>query len=147
MEEMGTAIEQSTEQIGKPAALRSISEIIKDLSKDLPERHIKSKVLKGQRINFITWYHAVKYLDLYAPGWSGEVRQVAEIGGRVIVVYRITIPCLEGLVYREATGQESDWDEEEETKYGDPSSNAEAMAFKRAAAKFGLGLYLYDRKK
>lgn len=147
MEEMSTALEPSSEQSGKPAALRSIGEIIRDLSKELAERHIKIKTLKGQKIHFITWYHAVKYLDLYAPGWSGEVRQVVEIGGRVVVVYRITIQCLEGVIWREATGQESDWDEEEETKYGDPSSNAEAMAFKRAAAKFGLGLYLYDRKK
>ncbi|MBX3277280.1 MAG: hypothetical protein KF868_04655 [Acidobacteria bacterium] len=135
------------EQASKPAVLRPIGDIIRDLSKELADRHIKTKTIKGQRINFITWYHAVKYLDLYAPGWSGEVRSVTEVGGRVIVVYRLSIPALEGVIRREATGQESDWDEEEETKYGDPSSNAEAMAFKRAAAKFGLGLYLYDRKK
>jgi hypothetical protein len=30
--------------------------------------------------------------------------------------------------------------------YGDPSSNAEAMALKTAAAKFGLGLYLHSRR-
>jgi len=29
----------------------------------------------------------------------------------------------------------------------DPSSNAEAMALKRAAAKFGLGLYHYQKWK
>jgi hypothetical protein len=51
------------------------------------------------------------------------------------------VPCLEGVVYREATGQE----EEETTSYGDSSSNAESMALRRAAAKFGLGLYLYDK--
>lgn len=32
-----------------------------------------------------------------------------------------------------------------ELAYGDPSSNAESMAFRRAAARFGLGLYLYDK--
>jgi hypothetical protein len=32
-----------------------------------------------------------------------------------------------------------------ELAYGDPSSNAESMAFRRAAARFGLGLYLYRR--
>jgi hypothetical protein len=123
---------------------RPIAEIISDLSKEIAERHLKVKVLKGRKIHFISWHHAIKYLDLFAPGWDGEVRQVAEIGGRCVIVYRISIPCAEGTVWREATGQESDWDEEEETKYGDPSSNAEAMAFKRAAAKFGLGLYLYQ---
>jgi len=29
--------------------------------------------------------------------------------------------------------------------YGDPSSDAEAMALKMAAAKFGLGLYLHQK--
>jgi hypothetical protein len=46
--------------------------------------------------------------------------------------------------YREATGTEEEPDEDEKM-YGDPSSNAEAMALKRAAAKFGLGLYLYQK--
>jgi hypothetical protein len=57
------------------------------------------------------------------------------------VTARITIPYLEGAVFREATGTE----DEELRGYGDPSSNAEAMALKRAAAKFGLGLYLYQK--
>ncbi len=34
--------------------------------------------------------------------------------------------------------------ESREMSYGDPSSNSESMAFRRAAAKFGLALYLYD---
>jgi hypothetical protein len=49
--------------------------------------------------------------------------------------------CLEGIIYREATGQE----EGDCGSYGDPSSNAESMALRRAAAKFGLALYLYDK--
>jgi hypothetical protein len=51
-------------------------------------------------------------------------------------------PCLEGVGYREATGTE----DEEHKGYGDSSSNAEAMALKRAASKFGLALYLYHQK-
>jgi hypothetical protein len=57
---------------------------------------------------------------------------------RFVVTARITIPSLEGAVWREATGTE----DEELKGSGDPSSNAEAMALKRAAAKFGLGIYL-----
>lgn len=88
---------------------------------------------------------------------------------RIFIVGRLSITCAEGLVYREATGTERLKDEKEiwigekpnrrplrdehdrpvtelkELAYGDPSSNAESMAFRRAAAKFGLGLYLYDR--
>jgi hypothetical protein len=50
-------------------------------------------------------------------------------------------PCAQGVVFREAPGTE----DEELKGYGNPSSNAEAIALKRAAAKFGLGLYLYQK--
>lgn len=131
--------------ISAARALRSIDDIIRDLSKPLPDRLIRAKFIKGREIKFITWQTAVRLLDHFAPGWCGEVRDVKEIGGRCVVVFRISIPCAEGLVWRDATGQEADWDEDEEHKYGDPSSNAEAMALKRAAAKFGIALHLYDK--
>lgn len=78
---------------------------------------------------------------IFAPGWNSEVRIVTSVGDRCVVTVRITIPASDGNVWREATGQE----DEELKGYGDPSSNAEAMALKRAAAKFGLGLYLYEK--
>lgn len=86
---------------------------------------------------------------------------------RLFLVGRLTIPTCDGIVYREASGTEllkeektiwvgepnnrrplkDDYDrpitEPRELAYGDPSSNAESMAFRRAAARFGLGLYLY----
>ncbi len=67
---------------------------------------------------------------------------VAEIGESLVMTVRITIPCAEGEVYREATGIE----DEETSSFGDTASNAESMALRRAAAKFGLGLSLYDKK-
>lgn len=87
----------------------------------------------------------MRVLDAYAPGWTDKVRSLDLLGTRVIVTYRLTLPCAEGVVWREAIGQASDWDEDEAQHYGDPSSNAEAMALKRAAAKFGVGLGLYDK--
>jgi hypothetical protein len=123
-------------------SLRPIADIINDLSKPIPPRLLKSKTVGGQKIIFIPWYTAVKFLDLYAPGWNYEVRQLTEIGQKLVLVARISIPCAEGLVYREATGQE----DEEVKGYGDSSSNSESMALRRAAAKFGLGLSLYEKK-
>jgi len=53
---------------------------------------------------------------------------------------RITVHAREGAFYRDETGLERlDVD-----SYGDPQSNAESMAFRRAAARFGLGLHLYE---
>jgi hypothetical protein len=122
---------------------RSIDEIIKDLSKPIPARLLRTKTVGGQKIRFLPWHTAVKFLDLYAPGWSYEIRHLAGIGGKLVIVSRISIPCLEGVVYREATGQE----DEDVDRYGDPASNAESKSLRRAAAKFGLGLGLYDRSK
>ena len=121
--------------------LRSIREIVKDLSKPVAKRHLRTRKQGGKELTYISWYDAVKYLDHYAPGWNYEVRAMNSVGGKLILTIRLSIPCLEGIVYREATGQE----EEETTSYGDSSSNAESMALRRAAAKFGLGLYLYDK--
>ena len=61
------------------------------------------------------------------------------------MVVRLSIPCAEGVIFQEAIGQEDDWDDAEEKRNGHPTSKAEAIALKRAAAKFGLGLYLNDK--
>ena len=121
--------------------LRSIREIVKDLSKPIAQKHLRKRRQGGKEITYLAWHDAVKYLDHYAPGWCYEVRSINSIAGKLILTIRLSIPCLEGIVYREATGQE---DEDLET-YGNSSSNAESMALRRAAAKFGLGLALYDQ--
>jgi len=121
--------------------LRSIREIVKDLSKPVAARHLRKRKQGGKEITYIAWHDAVKYLDHYAPGWCYEVRSIDSIGGKLILTIRLSVPCAEGVVYREATGQEDETLE----SYGDSSSNAESMALRRSAAKFGLGLYLYDQ--
>lgn len=123
--------------------LRSIRDIIKDLSKPVAKRHLRTRKQGNQQITYISWYDAVKYLDHYAPGWCYEIRRVDSIAGKLILTIRLSIPCLEGVVYREATGQE----DEDLESYGNSSSNSESMALRRAAAKFGLGLYLYEQNK
>jgi hypothetical protein len=127
----------------EPRPLRSIDAIIEDLSKPIADRHLRTRRQGGKDITYIEWHTAIRYLDHYAAGWSCEIRDVTTSGSRCVVTVRITIPCLEGSIFREATGTE----DEELRGYGDPSSNAEAMSLKRAAAKFGLGLYLYQNQK
>jgi hypothetical protein len=123
--------------------LRSIQEIVKDLSKPVAKRHLRSRKQGGKEITYIAWHDAVKYLDHYAPGWNYEIRSINSVGGKLIMIVRLSILCLEGIVYREATGQE----DENTDSWGDSSSNSESMALRRACAKFGLGLYLYDQNK
>jgi len=123
--------------------LRSIRDIVKDLSKPVAKRHLRTRKQGGKEIQYIAWHDAIKYLDHYAPGWCYEIRSMNSVGGKLILTVRLSVLCLEGIVYREATGQE----DETLDSYGDSSSNAESMALRRASAKFGLGLSLYDQNK
>jgi Rad52/22 family double-strand break repair protein len=124
--------------------LRSITAIVADLSRPLPADCIgvlPPTQKRRESLSFLHWMTVARLLDAYAPGWSGSVVTLTQLDTVCGVTYRVSIPCAEGIVSREATGQEDG----EVTGYGDSTSNAEAMAFKRAAAKFGVGLYLYDK--
>lgn len=123
--------------------LRSIRDIVADLTKPVAKRHLRTRKQGGRDIKFISWHDAIKYLDHYAPGWCYEVKDIQNIAGKLILTVRLSIPCAEGIVFREATGQE----DEDLDSYGNSSSNAESMALRRAMSKFGLGLYLYDQNK
>ena len=125
----------------EPQNLRSIRDIVADLTKPVAKRHLRKRKQGGKEIAYIAWHDAIKYLDHFAPGWNYEVREINSIGGKLILTVRLSVLCAEGIVFREATGQE----DEDKDSYGDSSSNAESMALRRAASKFGLGLYLYDQ--
>ncbi len=86
--------------------IRSIREIISDLSKPLAQRHLKTRKQGGHELTYIEWHCAVRYLDHFASGWSYHVKSVSLVGSLVTVVAAISIPCLEGVVTREATGCE-----------------------------------------
>ncbi|KAI8527820.1 hypothetical protein RHMOL_Rhmol12G0103900 [Rhododendron molle] len=114
----------------------------------------------------ISRYHANRMLSFYAPGaldvrssklmpdkmdfgysfpcdgpgrgWCGEVRDVIfSDNGSVTVVYRVTIRGSDGEAHRESSGTVSSGSSL------DPVAAAEEIAFCRACARFGLGLYLY----
>ena len=99
---------------------------------------------------YIPWYTASRALDKYAPGWTWQITKMEHTCDRLFLVGCLSIPTADGIISRETTGTEElkqlgKDGEVKELAYGDPSSNAESMAFRRAAAKFGLGLYLYDK--
>lgn len=133
----------------------TLEQIRAALSRPLPEALTETKRKGNTDLTYIPWHQAVRILDKYAPGWAWEIRTVHTTQERLFLTGRLTIPTANGLLWREATGTEQlkelffnknsqQW-EWREIAYGDPSSNAESMALRRAAAKFGLGLYLYDK--
>lgn len=168
---MATATQNGNGTITPPSTTGewSITQIIAALSRPLPQSMLETRRQGGANIPYISWHSVNRILDKYAPGWNWSIQKIELSSDRIFVVGRLSIPCAEGLVYREATGTEllkepkeiwiGDKDnrqpvkdelgrirtERRELAYGDPSSNAESMAFRRAAARFGLGLYLYDK--
>ncbi|WP_404790143.1 hypothetical protein [Altericista sp. CCNU0014] len=65
---------QTPEILKSKGYQRPILEILADLQKPIPKRFIKSKTLKGQRIDFVSWYSYISLLEFYSPGFSWEVR-------------------------------------------------------------------------
>ena len=144
---------QTTQQAtAKPTAPGdwTLKQIEDQLSKPLPAALLSSRTQQGKKITYISWHTVNRILNKYCPGWTWEIRNIGQSSDRIFLNGRLTIPTAEGNVYREATGTEElkrldKNGEAVELVYGDPSSNAESMAFRRAAAKFGLGLYLYNK--
>lgn len=120
---------------------RPLAEIMRDMNKRVPDKVLKTRSDEGVTLKYIPWYHANRMLSFYAPGWCGEVRSIvfSANGTTVSVVYRVTIRGIDGESWREASGTATASD----TAFGDPVQKAEGMAFRRACARFGLGLYLY----
>lgn len=117
-----------------------LSEIVNVLSKPIPAAILEEKRLGGKVIKYLPWYKAAEILNKVCV-WEWEIKSVTFQDSQLFMVGRLTIRADDGTVFREATGTSS----LSETGYGDPSSNAESMAFRRAAAKFGLALHLYDK--
>lgn len=124
-----------------PQALRSIAEIVADLSKPPAPERLKTRKQGGKELTYLPWYQAVRYLDRFAPGWSYEIRSVNQIGESLVMTVRVSILCAEGAVWREASALEPLTG----SGYGDAATNCESAALRRAAAKFGLALSLYDK--
>jgi len=130
----------------------SLDQIQQRISRKLPPALTEKRKQAGRDIEYISWNTVVKILDKYAKGWTWEIRTIHTTSDRLFLVGRLSIPTAEGVIFREATGTEvlkevdKKTGELKEIAFGDSSSNAESMAFRRAAAKFGLGLYLYDKQ-
>lgn len=125
---------------------RTLNEITQDLNdavSTLGDKIVRTKTVGGQQISYIPWYIGARLLTAYAPGWKYEITSVHMNSVGLCMTVRLLLVCSDGEFHRDASG----WEIANVTSYGDPSSNAEGMALKRAAAKFHLGLGLYQKKQ
>lgn len=146
---------QATEQTitSKPSGPGdwSISRIVEALSRPLPANMLSQRKQGGQTLDYIPWYRVNKILDKYSPGWQFEITKMEVSESHVFLVGRLTIPALDGITWREATGMESLKELDKRTgelrdiAYGNAVNNCESSVFRRCAARFGLGLNLYEK--
>ena len=119
-----------------------IAEIMERLSKPIPRELIQkkptfSKGKKSGEVDTISWINTCTLLDERCGKgcWSWHIDNLKQIGERFVLAGTLTIYGDDRTLSMSASGSES----LNLTGYGDPSSNAEAMCFKRAACRFGLG--------
>jgi len=131
--------------------LRKLAQIIADLEKPLPARHLKQLNQGGAKgSTYIPWPIVRKYLDFKAPGWESNVTVTVDTYGAT-VAYALTIPTSDfGKVTRSDVGFEEHvtkrgTPQEKVTGFGGATPKAVRQGLKRAAVMFGLGAYLYDR--
>ncbi|XP_002510777.3 DNA repair RAD52-like protein 1, mitochondrial isoform X1 [Ricinus communis] len=138
-----TELESSRNDIDIPTSgiSRPLSEILKQLHKKVPDSLVRQRLEDGCSVKYIPWHIVNRIMNLHAPEWSGEVRNItySPDGKSVSVVYRVTLYGTDAEIYRESSGTAS----VDHSGYGDAVQKAEAMAFRRACARFGLGLHLY----
>ncbi|XP_075479808.1 DNA repair RAD52-like protein 1, mitochondrial [Primulina tabacum] len=136
-------IEEEDDVVETSGIGRALSQVLKQLNKKVPESLLSRRTQPdGFSIKYIPWHIVNRIMNLHAPEWSGEVRSItySPHGKSVSVVYRVTLYGTDAEMYRESTGTAL---VSEEGGYGDAVQKAEAMAFRRACARFGLGLHLY----
>jgi hypothetical protein len=123
--------------------LRPIADIIKGLSKPPPERLLQTKKMGGQTIHFIPWYRAQRILDHYTGSrWEYKILETDFYNRNCVVKVQITIQAAEGHYHYQGQGVAEL--REDGKGYGDPPQRAESQAFRRACARTGLMLDLYE---
>jgi hypothetical protein len=116
------------------------AELEAELAEPFPAAYVQTKKLKGNEISFVPWHVYVRKLThLVGSGWQMEPPIPMQAGGKLVVAVGLTILG----VTRWNVGDE-DADHE---GYGSGATNAFAQGYKRAAALFGVGLDMYDKKR
>lgn len=135
----------------------NVSDMLAELRKPVPEASLNIKVSDGERIAYLPWYKAVLLADDRLSGaWSHELVEHwidSAARGSKVKGYtdtplahcrvRVTIHGTDRDVSREAIGV----DDEPNGQRGTPLERAEAAGLRRALAKFGLGLELYNKDR
>lgn len=132
--------EVTTERAMPEPGSLTLAQILANLAHPVPDRLHSEKSTGKFKATYT--HHAVirDLLDRRAPGWEWRV-SIQGVDGKLYVIGTLTVVGSDGRISRDGAGnEESDLD-----GYGDPSSNAEAKALRRAAMAFGLDRSLWRK--
>jgi hypothetical protein len=127
-----------------------LSEILENLKEPIPlnlmsKKGIFKNKVKVDEVDYVSWIDLADLLDSRCglSGWEWSVSNVQQIGQNLTLTGTLIIHGDDRTLTRMATGIE----ELNCSSYGDPSSNAEAMALRRCCAKFGLGREMWRKSE
>ena len=123
----------------------TLNDILTRLKEPVAPSYISQKKVGNSVLDFISWFDYCDILDERCGlgNWSWEIVSTTISDNRYFMTGRLTIVGTDRSVSQDATGTEI----LNCSSYGDPSSNAEAMALRRACAKFGLARELWRKDK
>jgi hypothetical protein len=123
----------------------TLADIITRLKEPVAQSLISQKKVGNSTIDYISWFDYCDLLDDRAGlgQWQWDIIAVTTTNDRLFIIGKLTIFGDDRTLSQMATGTEI----LNCSSYGDPSSNAEAMALRRCCAKFGLARYLWDKEE
>ncbi len=136
--------EQFIKEVGNvifSSTIPSYLEIQKRLAEAIPFELVFEKERGGKSFPYMNITDCTDLLDERAGVWECSVISEGERGNEYMIVVEISILAAEGWIKRQDVGIST----LNHSGYGDTSSNAYAMAFKRAASKHGLGRELWRK--
>jgi hypothetical protein len=153
-----------------------LAEILDNLKAPIPKRLIRSKKTweegkASSSVDYVAWFDLCDLLDDLCDYWEWEIKEIKQITGQPPEEWEIN----EAIAKAEESGKKAKLPKQKDylaltgiltihgedksltrmatgieeincSSYGDPSSNAEAMALRRCCAKFGLGRDLWRRE-
>ena len=122
------------------ATLQPSSTVLAALARPVDPRHVRQLRKGGTTLDYVPWFIIAKHLHHRAPGWCWEVRSVQEVGGSVVVHGTLLVPTADGTLRYDAVASET----LKGTSHAPPAEVAESACLRRAAAKSGLAIDLYN---
>jgi hypothetical protein len=120
--------------------LVSRAAVLEALQRPIDPRHFKTRRQGAKELTYVPWSTLVRCLQHRAPGYSWELKAVAQVGDWVTVTGRLSITTADGpLVYENVSSESL-----KTTSHAPPVECAASACLRRCCAMAGLGLELWE---